>query len=431
MNAFEEIIGYEEIKEELTQVLDMLKHRDLYDAMGSKPPRGILLYGEPGLGKTLMAECFLKECGLPSRTIRRNKEKKDFIKEISDSFHTASQRAPYVLFLDDLDKFANEDEGHRDAEEYVAIQSGIDEVKDLDVLVLATANEIDKLPNSLVRSGRFDKKIRFHVPEEKDAEKLIDHYLKGKKVSQDVNCKDLVKMINFFSSAEMENILNEAGIYAAFERKNEIQMEHLVRATIKRQYGLLSKQTKASEKELYKRAVHEAGHLVVSEMLCPDSVGFASIHSQARNEVGGFIHTCKNHTILHTVMVALAGKAAVELNCPDSADDGCRKDLNSAFTFLMMEISENGSLGLPYVSSNRPMLYSPSEALMARWEDIAHGEMERLFQSVRDILIQNRAFLEIVAEELMEKENLLFSDIQKIKEDIYGRPERIEATASA
>ena len=130
MSAFDKVIGYETIKNELAQICDMIHNKDAYEKLGAKLPRGIVLSGDPGLGKTLMAKSFIEESGLKAFTVRRDKGNDDFIGSITEVFKNAKDNAPSIVFLDDMDKFANEDEGHRDAEEYVAVQSGIDEVKD-------------------------------------------------------------------------------------------------------------------------------------------------------------------------------------------------------------------------------------------------------------------------------------------------------------
>lgn len=129
MSAFDKVIGYETIKNELLQICDMVHNKERYEALGAKLPQGILLYGDPGLGKTLIAKCFIEESGLKSYVVRRNKGNDDFISNITETFQKAKENAaPCIVFLDDMDKFANEDSDHRDAEEYVAVQSGIDEV---------------------------------------------------------------------------------------------------------------------------------------------------------------------------------------------------------------------------------------------------------------------------------------------------------------
>ena len=143
MNAFDKVIGYETIKNELRQICDMIHNKEVYEKLGAKLPKGILLYGEPGLGKSLMAKCFIEESGLKAYVVRRNKSNDDFIGEITDIFRKAKENAPSIVLLDDMDKFANEDSVHCDAEEYVAVQAGIDEVKEILVNYKNMINEDD------------------------------------------------------------------------------------------------------------------------------------------------------------------------------------------------------------------------------------------------------------------------------------------------
>ena len=199
MSEFNKVIGYETIKQELAQICDMFHNKEVYEKLGAKLPRGLLLYGAPGLGKTLMAKCFIAESGLKAYTIRRNKGTDDFISEITDTFQMAKENAPSIVFLDDMDKFANEDEKHRDAEEYVAVQSAIDDARGSDVFVFATVNLINKLPHSLLRVGRFDRRIEVNPPSSRDACEIIKFYLKDKKVSEDVNLEDVANMIQYSS----------------------------------------------------------------------------------------------------------------------------------------------------------------------------------------------------------------------------------------
>lgn len=120
MSSFDKIIGYETIKNELMQICDMINNKSVYEKLGAELPMGVLLYGDPGLGKTLMAKCFIEECKLEAFTIRKNKSE-NFVEHISEVFKHAKEKAPAIIFLDDMDKFANEDNNHRDAEEYVAV----------------------------------------------------------------------------------------------------------------------------------------------------------------------------------------------------------------------------------------------------------------------------------------------------------------------
>ena len=417
MQAFDKVIGYDSIKDELIQLCDMIRNREVYESMGARMPRGLLLYGEPGLGKTLMAKSFIRASGLPAYVVRRNKGDDGFIGGITETFLEAREHAPSVVFLDDLDKFANEDANHRDAEEYVAVQSGIDEVRDSAVFVIATANEMRKLPGSLTRSGRFDRKIEVQTPSERDAEAIIAHYLSDKKLSDQVDMTDLVKMISYSSCAELDTILNEAAIRAAFARKESIEKEDLIGAVLRTQYMAPDKFTQTSEEDRRRVALHEAGHVVVSETLCPGSIGLVSLRVAGRSNRGGFVHSCKRlPRRSDSALVAMAGKAAVELYCPDGAADGCQNDISRAAGIIREGLSSSATHGLALTDVTTDRNCGDSETLILRGEAVTHAELERCLLRARDILLRNRDFLERTAALLQEKETLLYSDIRMLRE---------------
>ena len=419
MSAFDKIIGYQTIKEELLQICDMIHNREIYENLGAKQPQGILLYGDPGLGKSLMAKSFITESGLPAYIIRRDKGSDDFIGKITDTFEKAKKNAPAIVLLDDMDKFANEDDRHIDAEEYVAVQAGIDEVKGCNVFVFATVNEIRKLPRSLIRSGRFDRKIEVNSPTDRDAEEIIKYYLGQKKVSDNVNMDDLVKMVSYGSCAELETILNEAAIGAAYARKEKIEMDDLVKSVLRMQYGAPDNFTKKSSDALKEIALHEAGHLVVSEILTPGSVGLASLRTAGRDSTGGFIHRCMPVTRrAHHILISLAGKAAVELYYSGVCASGCQSDIRKAADNIRDAISESGTGGFGMIDVANHRFPESSESFNSRNESVVHAELERYMFKAREILIKNRDFLEKAAQMLSEKETLLYSDIRKLRESI-------------
>lgn len=418
MNAFDKVIGYKTIKDELLQICDMFHNREVYEKLGAKLPQGVILYGDPGLGKTLMAESFIEESGLETYTIRRNKGNDDFVGEITDTFRKAKENAPCIVFLDDMDKFANEDNYYRDTEEYVAVQSGIDVVEDFDVFVLATANDIDKLPTSLLRPGRFDKRIRVNTPTGQDTREIVEYYLSDKEVAQDVNIDDLVNMMSYNSCAELETILNEAAVYAANQRKHAIGMNDIVNAVLRMEYDAPDKSVRVDDRDLARIALHEAGHVVVAETLCTESVGLATIRSTGRDRSGGFVHLCKELGVIEEqVLMSLAGKAAVELYQSGGAAIGCSSDLKRAMKLVRDGMGINATCGLGMLSIG-DMRYDISGNFLDRSEAVAYSELERFMFITRNILIKNRDFLEIVRDELIEKETLLSSDIKRIEEEL-------------
>ena len=417
MNAFDRIIGYDTIKTELFQICDMIRNRKIYEDLGAKLPQGVLLYGAPGLGKTLMAKCFIEESGLKTFTLRRNTGGDEFVSVITDTFSEAKKNAPCIVFLDDLDKFASEKDDFTDAEEYVAVQSGIDDVKNCSVFVLATVNKIRKLPRSLVRSGRFDRKIEVLHPTDDDADAIIRHYLSKKKVADSVDLEDLSKMISYSSCAELETILNEAAISAAFARKTSIETDDLVKAVLRMQYDSPDNFSKTSPDEVKKTALHEAGHLVVCEALDPGSVGLASIRTDGRSSTDGFIHRCKEPSRHpHHILVSLAGKAAVELYYSESCASGCQEDIFRAFDMIREGMSGAGTHGFGMIDVSNNRFLASSESMNSRNEAVTQAELERYMIKTKDILLKNRAFLEAATEALIEKETLLYSDIRKLRE---------------
>ena len=176
MKKFERVIGYTSIVKELTKLSDIVSNPEKYKSFGVKTPSGILLYGEPGVGKTLLATSFVEACGIKSYICRKDKPNDLFVEEIKNKYIEASKNAPAIVFLDDIDKFANEDEYHQNTDEYITVQSCIDEYKDKGVFTIATANEIDNLPDTLKRAGRFDINLKIFPPLGEDAVNIVTHY---------------------------------------------------------------------------------------------------------------------------------------------------------------------------------------------------------------------------------------------------------------
>ena len=418
MSTFEKVIGYDSIKNELMQICDMVHNKERYEALGARMPNGVLLHGAPGIGKTLMAKCFIEECGINSYTLRSNKGTDKFVDEITEVFEKAKKNSPSIIFLDDMDKFANDDEKHRDAKEYVAVQAGIDSVKECDVFVIATTNDICKLPPSLTRSGRFDRVIYMRPPSKIDAIEIIKHYLKNKKLSNSVNFDDLCKMMSYHSCADLETIINEAAIRAGFRQKNSIEMEDLIAAVLRLQYNSPDDLMQKEKDEIRKVAFHEAGHLVVSEVIKPGCIGLASIRTRGRSNTGGFIHKCEElERRPHNIMAALGGKVATELYYSEACASGCYSDLQKAIRLLRDGLTESGTNGISFLEFGEPF-YNLSDRTFDNREAVVHAELERYIFQTRKIIKKNKEFLEKVADALVEKETLLFSDIKAIRESV-------------
>jgi cell division protease FtsH len=181
-----------------------------------------------------MANAMIEESGRNAFSCRKTRADGEFVDSIKQTFDDAVEHEPSIVFLDDMDKFAQDNtDSNSNKEEFVVIQSCLEDIKDKDVFVIATANDIDNLPSSLVRAGRFGKQLWFAVPPLDDSRKIIAHYLSGKKVAADVDAEMIANILVGHSCAVLENVINEAGIYAAFEKSEYITKDHLVKAILR------------------------------------------------------------------------------------------------------------------------------------------------------------------------------------------------------
>ena len=415
MNNFKMIIGYEDVKAELERVLDTIKNPDKYKALGVKSPRGVLLHGEPGVGKTIISKAFLEASGRKYFVCRKDKPNGDFVNEIAKVFKMAKENVPSVILLDDMDKYANEDFHHRDAEEYVTIQSCIDDIRDKDIFVIATANDTHKLPSSLMRAGRFDKIIEMKMPEGEDAVKIVKHYLSSKKTVSDVDPEEIARILDGNSCAELETVINEAGIYAGFEGKEMIERDDLLRAVMRVIFNAPESIGFNDEYKLRRVAVHEAGHAVIGEVLEPESINLISVNPHG-GDVGGFTSYDRNAHYFYSisymkerVISLLGGKAATEIVYGE-ADVGCNKDLHRAFDIVERFVDNYCEFGFDKFERN-----SSSDVLCEKKETFVHAELDRYYSKAKQILIENRAFFDRLVDALVEKKTLTAKDIAELK----------------
>ena len=426
MKAIDKIIGYAGIKGELMQISDTLKNNEIYKKLGVSAPRGLLLFGAPGVGKSLMASAVIEESGRKTFTCRKDKPNGDFVKHIKDTFDKAAENAPSIVYLDDMDKFTNGDERHPDAEEYVTVQSCIDEVKGKDVFVLATVNNIRNLPNSLYRAGRFDRTIEVEAPHGKDAEKIIEHYLKSKKFVDSVDHKTIARIMDGRSCAELETVINEAGLYAGYERAEYITMDHFMEACMRTIFKVAASSEDDYDEDYYSSLDcgnsfahiiwHEAGHAVVSEVLCPESITIVSAHSRAGNS-GGFTAyynervTTPLYWTKSRIVGSLGGMAAIEQKF-GFFDAGNSRDIDQAFEATKDLVVSNCVCGL-HLHKN---MYEDSQHLWSAQEQAVSAEVEKYYRKAKEILSANSEFLNKVAEALEKKKLLVMADIKAIKE---------------
>lgn len=415
-NSFDMIIGYESIKQELLRVCDLLKHSEKYSALGVTMPSGLLLSGDPGLGKTTMAKCFVKESGLKTFVCRKTKSNGEFVNVIKGAFDRAVAAAPAIVFLDDMDKFANNDEAHSDAEELVTVQSCIDEVRGKGVFVIATVNDTRKLPRSLLRAGRFDMRIEVEAPKGEEAKKIISYYLSKKQFVADVDVDLIGNILDGYSCADLETVVNEAGVYAGYAGKSQIDTDDIIRACMRIIFNAPASVSAYSERALATISCHEAGHAVVAEILEPGSVNIISA-SNYESSSGGVTSVYTNRDYFNSVdymenriTMLLAGKAATEM-CFGTLDTGAGADIQRAVDIARRFVTKYGQTG--YFCADH---YTDECAYQSAAIDMTVNVLiSRLYERARRILAENRKFLDALAEAVKNNPYVIASEIQKIK----------------
>ena len=419
MSAFDRIIGYRSEKDELIRLCDVLKHPDKYQKLGVRLPSAILLYGDPGLGKTLFAKALIEESGLPCFPCRKDSSDGHFVEAIKKTFEKAAENAPSIVFLDDMDKFA-EDNLQKDSnkEEFATIQTCMEQVQDKRVFVIATANDIDYLPESLMRAGRFGRNIKFTSPSDSDAAEIVRYYLHGKPISKELSAETIAKILYKKSCATLEEIVNEAGILAGHENSVEISRDHILRAILKVLFNIIPTTDLAVSRKRLFISYHEAGHAVVALAL-GQKVGIVTSHKGAKLE-GVCTEQPLDSTyltfndVLRDSTVSLGGKAAVALHFGE-ADVGCSKDIDDAVQIIRPAITRTCAVGFEYGHDHDlGFEFQQPPVLIDRINNKLYKIVEMCYNNALQILERNKELLEAIAAELQKRPALLSDDLDRI-----------------
>lgn len=427
MEALENVVGYDSLKRELMEIIDIMQNKEVYEALHATCPSGLLLYGVPGVGKTLIANSFIEASGRPAVICRKNASEQSFIDSINQAFEDALAKAPSIILLDDMDKFANDDKEHKDSEAYVTIQSCIDMVKGKDVFVVATANNTHKLPESLVRTGRFDRRVKVERPTDEDSQKIIEHYLTGMGLEEDVNVKVLAAFFRGASCSTLETVVNQAAIIAGSRRADHISMEDLILSYVQIAHHIpkddllvpsgadLSADDGSSDVFW-----HEAGHIVMSELFSPGCVTIAIAvkkedghhgFSSANLSKSGMSNLSKHKA---DIMISLASAAALDITF-GRIDLGAHRDVEGSLQTLDTVFDLGGFAGLSLAEN---AYERNSESLRERREVAGSMIAELYYQEAKELLCKNRTFLEAIAKALAEKVVITAIDIAEIRKSL-------------
>ena len=414
MTKFKDIIGYNEEKEELKHICDMLKNQAKYKDRGIYIPKAILLYGEPGMGKTTMAKALITESGRKCFSCKKNKANGEFVEEIRKVFEEAKNNAPSIVFLDDMDKFAEDNlELNQNKEEFATIQSCMEDLEDEDVFVIATANYICFLPDSLLRTGRFGRQMYIDMPDKKSTEKIIDHYMNSTNIRCEISAKSLTNILIEKSPAVIKEVINEANIASVFSGSNIVRKKDLIPAILR----IITKELEKHNENINKEevATHEAGHTMAA-LLNDKGVSLVTISGHKKFEGLTCFYNQEEsvkYDLIKELEIALAGKAAVELT-GNNLDYGASKDLEDAACIARNCIKQDLYFGFDYGYNVNKYSNCQDYQKIHDVESKVYELLENVYNKTKQLIKDNIELFNEIKNRLIEEETLLCDDINEI-----------------
>ena len=433
--TFKDVAGIDEEKEELQEIVDFLKNPKKYTDMGARIPKGVLLVGQPGTGKTLLAKAVAGEAGVPFFIISGSDFVEMFVgvgaSRVRDLFEDAKKNAPCIVFIDEIDAVGRQrgaglggghDEREQTLNQMLVEMDGFSANEG--VIVLAATNRPDVLDKALLRPGRFDRQIVVPAPDVKAREQILEVHARKKKLADDVDLNIIAKNTSGFTGADLENILNEAALLAARRDKQEIGEKEIEDAMVKVTMGPEKKTRVRSEKENRLVAFHEAGHAVVSRFL-PTQDAVHQISIVPRGMAGGYTmyrptedkSFMSKSEMEETIISMLGGRAAEQLVLNDIST-GASNDIERASKIARDMVTKYGMserLGTIMFGSGQEEVFlgrdwtqtkNYSEETAGIIDEEVKKIIDKAYESALYILSQNRDKLEIVANILLEKEKI-------------------------
>lgn len=429
---FNDIAGNEELVSSMEDIVDFLKNPEKYEKYGAKIPRGVLLYGEPGTGKTLMAKAVAGEAGVPFYALSGS----DFVQvyvgvgasRIRQLFKKAKNQKSAIIFIDEIDaigkkrdgsKAGGSDERDQTLNALLTEMSGFNEKQG--IVVMAATNRLDILDEALLRPGRFDRLIEVPLPDVSAREKIINLYLEDKPTAN-INVANLAQITTYFSGAKIESLANEAAILACKENSDYITDEHFEKAFSIVVAGY-EKENKSSVKTGDKKitAYHEAGHAILINNLLPDETISKITIIPSTKGAGGYTLSIPEDKAYHNseylrkrIMVLLGGRAAEEIMFGvDKITTGAHNDLKQCTKIACSMITQYGmgnTLGLLNLEELINFNLSAKPDLTNECKDF----LDDLYNDVKFILINRKKQLEELTSVLLTKETLNTKDISSI-----------------
>ena len=440
--TFDDVAGVDEAKEELQEVIEFLKHPKKFQALGAKIPRGVLLVGPPGSGKTLLAKAVAGEAGVPFFSISGSEFVEMFVgvgaSRVRDLFEQAKKSAPCLVFIDEIDAVGRQrgaglggghDEREQTLNQLLVEMDGFD--PNAGIIVIAATNRPDILDPALLRPGRFDRRIVVDNPDSKGRREILNVHVRGKPLGEGVNLEVLAKHTPGFSGADLANLVNEAALLAARRNKKKITMAEMDEAIERVIAGPQRRSRILGPKEREIAAYHEGGHALLGKLL-PNADPPHKVTILPRGMALGYVisappedkYTYTRTELLDRITSILGGRVAEELVF-NEVTTGAQNDFEQATDLTRRMVTDFGmseKLGPLSLGKRHGPIFLGRDLVETRnySEEIAYEidkEVRRItdecYIRARDILIANREKLDRVAKALLERESLEGEEISK------------------
>ena len=433
---FKDVAGLDEEKEELIEIVDFLKKPEKFSRMGAKIPKGVLLYGKPGTGKTLIAKAIAGEADVPFISMSGSEFIEMFAglgaSRVRKLFEKARKLSPCIVFIDEIDAIGArrtsnsgaETENNQTLNQLLVEMDGFSSEET--IIVLAATNRPEMLDKALLRPGRFDRQITIPVPDLKGRLEILKIHAEDKKLSEDVNLESIAEDTAGFTGAELANILNEAAIIATINKHDEIENSDIEEAVKKVTVGLEKKTRVYSEKDKKLTAYHEAGHAVVSRYL-PTQTDVKEVSIIPRGVAGGYTMYKSDEdkyyiskTEMKEKLVALLGGRAAEKLVLDDISTGASNDIEVATKIAREMVTKYGmsdNLGpIDFQGKEQNDMFVFGENIGDKIGAEVKSLIDEAYVNAQKLLIEHRDKLDAIAQTLLVQEKINEQEFNKIFE---------------